>query len=125
MMRTISLSELAAVVKQLGAADLIADRFGCSLQSASKMIEAAKVYRPADFPERVPAEPEPASEISDTTLDLNDLEWSWQREKRMLRKGSDALLLAQLRAGQHRLPPEVAQSRLARLQRCAISGASF
>lgn len=117
MMRTISLSELTGVVKQLGAADLIADRFGCSLQSASKMIEAAKVYRPADFPKRVSVEPEPASEINDTTLDLNDLEWSWQREKRMMRKGSDALLLAQLRAGQHRLPPEVAKAKLVGLQR--------
>lgn len=117
MMRTISLSELAAVVKQLGAADLIADRFGCSLQSASKMIEAAKVYRPADFPEQVPAKPEPASEISDATLDLNDLDWSWQREKRMMRNGSDALLLAQLRTGQHRLSPEVAKAKLVSLQR--------
>lgn len=117
MMRTISLSELTAVVKQLGAADLIADRFGCSLQSASKMVEAAKVYRPADFPKQVAPEPEPASEISDTTLDLNDLEWSWQREKRMMRKGSDALLLAQLKTGQHRLSPEVAKAKLVGLQR--------
>jgi hypothetical protein len=48
---------------------------------------------------------------------FDPLEWSYEREKIMMRRGSHQLLLAMLESGQHYLRPEVAEQLLLKLRK--------
>lgn len=119
-MRTIPLKELARIVEQLETAEKVADHFRCSLASARKMVEAASVYRPdgqAEPPDhKIKSLPAPAR-LPNHNPAYDPLEWAYEREKIMMRRGSHDLLLAMLETGQHRLTPEAAEALLRKLRK--------
>lgn len=119
-MRTIPLKELARIVERLGTAEKVADHFRCSLASAHKMIEAARLYQPNGQTEPPDHEikPLPApAKLPNYNPAYDPLEWSYEKEKIMMRQGSRDLLLAMLETGQHRLTPEAAEALLRKLWR--------
>lgn len=117
-MRSIPIDELARIVEQLGTGERVADHFGCSLASARKLIAASKIYKPDMFdrPPDIAIKPLPAPKVfpkRNPTLD--PLEWQYEKEKLMMRRGSNELLSAMIKTGQHRLTLEAAETLLRKL----------
>jgi hypothetical protein len=118
--RSIPLAKLAVVVRRLETAEAVADHFGCSLDAAKRMVKAAMIADPDALPKSEAEEikPLPAPKVLPNFNPAFDpLEWSYEREKIMMRRGSHQLLLAMLESGQHYLRPEVAEQLLHKLRK--------
>ena len=119
-MRSIPLAKLAEIVRRLETAEAVADHFGCSLDAAKRMVKAAMIADPNALPkqEGEDIQPLPAPKVLPNFNPAFDpLEWSYEREKIMMRRGSHQLLLAMLESGQHYLKPEAAEQLLRKLRK--------
>jgi hypothetical protein len=84
------------------------------------MVNAAMIADPDGSPEqeRDKIKPLPAPKVLPNFNPAYDpLEWSYEREKIMMRRGSHQLLLAMLESGQHYLKPEAAEQLLRKLRK--------
>jgi hypothetical protein len=109
-MANIPYAEMKRVVLKFHDADTIAAHFNCERRAAMNMIllvesETGKSLTRSAQPE-TPVITKPKLQKFDPRNEK--LDWSYEKEKQMMAQGSYQLICAMLRAGQHRLTPEMA-----------------